>query len=159
MLARRVAHNAGQNPPSGIAQLRKSSEQVNNAENEDWMNLDDFIVPSSIGTPAGVSPAPSGASAVDTDFSGTAVASAIPIKQQQRLQDDEFSTARASAPSVPPLEQNRANQEFDYIPRHVRKTSIDERRVSPACEDIMRIPLMRRSLQNDEQTLRHRFLL
>ncbi|KAI7615019.1 hypothetical protein KC343_g10266 [Hortaea werneckii] len=124
----RVAHNAGQNPPSGIAQLRKSSEQVNNAENEDWMNLDDFIVPSSIGTPAGVSPAPSGASAVDTDFSGTAVASAIPIKQQQRLQDDEFSTARASAPSVPPLEQNRANQEFDYIPRHVRKTSIDERR-------------------------------
>lgn len=121
---------SGQNPPSGIAQLRKSSEQ-NHVHFDDGMNLDDFIVPSSIGTPAGVSPAPSGTSTADTDFaSATAVASAIPIKQQQRLQGDELSVGRASAPSVPPLEQNRANQEFDYVPRRVRKTSIDERRVS-----------------------------
>lgn len=99
------------------------------------MNLDDFIVPSSIGTPAGVSPAPSATSLAEPDYSsGSAVASAIPIKQQQRLQSEELSVARASAPSVPPLEQSRANQEFDYVPRHVRKTSIDERRVSGAGE-------------------------
>ena len=93
------------------------------------MSLDDFIVPSSIGTPAGVSPAPS--SIPDETFSTTATtASAIPIKQQQRLQAQELQVSRASAPSVPPLEQNRANREFNYVLRHVRKTSIDERRVS-----------------------------
>lgn len=101
------------------------------------MNLDDFIVPSSIGTPAGVSPAPSGTSGADPEVSSThATLSAIPIKQQQRLQAEELSPARASAPSVTPLEQNRANQEFNYVQRRVRKTSIDERRVSGGFEHV-----------------------
>lgn len=116
----------GQNAPSGIAQLR-SSEQASRTQDEDKMNLDDFIVPSSIGTPAGVSPA---SSSMDGDYSTTATISAIPIKQQQRLQADDLSLARASAPSVPPLEQTRGHQEFSYVQRRVRKTSIDERRVS-----------------------------
>ncbi|KAH9837481.1 nitrogen regulatory protein areA-like [Teratosphaeria destructans] len=121
--------NAGRNPPSGIAQLRKTSEQAAQRSKDDNMNLDDFIVPSSIGTPAGVSPAPSGYSAADSDVpSTTATMSAIPIKQHQRIQAEELSLARASAPSVPPLEQSRANHEFNYVQRHVRKTSIDERR-------------------------------
>lgn len=89
------------------------------------MNLDDFIVPSSIGTPAGVSPP----SSVDGDYATTATICAIPIKQQQRLQAGELAPARASAPSVPPLEQTRGHQEFSYVQRRVRKTSIDERRV------------------------------
>ena len=120
------ARGPGLNAPSGIAQLRKSSEQASKNKDE-HMNLDDFIVPSSIGTPAGVSPDPS-ASAMDGDTSSQPL-SAIPIKLQQRIQSEEYSIA-ASAPSVPILDQSRANQEFAYVPRHVRKTSIDERRVS-----------------------------
>lgn len=123
-----------QNAPSGIAQLRKSSEQ--NAQHahqvlgDDHMNLDDFLEPTSIGSPAGVSPSPTPSGSMpDGDPSSTVAVSAIPIKQQQRLQADELSAARASAPSVPPLEQNRTSKEFAYVQRHVRKTSIDERRV------------------------------
>lgn len=92
------------------------------------MNLDEFIVPTSIGTPAGISPTPSAATA-DSE-SATATAPAIPInRRQQQIQDDELNLSRASAPSVGPFEQGRAMNEFGYVPRHVRKTSIDERRV------------------------------
>ena len=118
----------GQNTPSGIAQLRKSSEQANKAE-EQHMNLDDFIVPSSIGTPAGVSPAM--ADLPDESLSSTTtMISAIPIKQKERLRGEEMQLSRMSAPSVTPLEQDRNTHEFGYVQRHVRKTSIDERRVS-----------------------------
>lgn len=116
------------NQPSGIARLRQSSQQAEKT-NDDVMNLDDFIVPSSIGTPAGVSPAPSSVLEQPEASSSATTLSAIPIKQQNRLQAEELSLARASAPSVPPLEQNRTNQEFAYVQKHVRKTSIDERRV------------------------------
>ncbi|KAK3066729.1 Sodium- and chloride-dependent GABA transporter 1, partial [Teratosphaeriaceae sp. CCFEE 6253] len=122
-----IARFQGPHPPSGIAQLRKSSEQAGHGQ-EDHMNLDEFIVPSSIGTPAGVSPAPTSAAGDLENSSSTTTLSAIPIKQQQRIQAEELSLARASAPSVPPLEQNRTNQEFSYVQRRVRKTSIDERR-------------------------------
>ena len=68
-----------QNAPSGIAQLRKSSEQ--NKQTEDaQMDLDDFLVPSSIGTPAGVSPEDS-ALPNESSVSTTTSISAIPIKQ------------------------------------------------------------------------------
>lgn len=100
------------------------------------MNLDDFIVPSSIGTPAGVSPAPSSVAEQPEASSSTTTLSAIPIKQQQRLQAEDLSLARASAPSVPPLEQNRTNQEFAYVQRRVRKTSIDERRVGDPSQQV-----------------------
>ncbi|EME49873.1 nitrogen response factor-like protein [Dothistroma septosporum NZE10] len=117
-----------QQGPSGIAQLRKSSQQASQ-NNDDHMILDDFIIPSSIGSPAGVSPAPSGSIAEHDVSTASTSVSAIPIKQQQRLRDvDELSVARASAPSVPPVHQNRQNEEFAYVQRHVRKTSIDERR-------------------------------
>lgn len=124
-------HMPARNAPSGIAQLRKSSEQNGKANtDDDHMNLDDFLVPSSIGSPAGVSPAPSSSIADSDMIPSSATASAIPIKQQQRLQSEDLSASRASAPSVPPLEQNRGNQEFSYVQRHVRKTSIDQCRVS-----------------------------
>lgn len=119
-------HASGPNPPSGIAQLRKSSQQAR-LNNDEHMNLDDFIVPSSMGTPAGVSPAPSNVAEPEPPSSATTL-SAIPIKQHQRLQAEELSLSRASAPSVPLLEQSRANHEFAYVQRHVRKTSIDDRR-------------------------------
>ena len=93
------------------------------------MNLDDFIVPSSIGTPAGISPAPSSIPE-DLPSSTTNTISSIPIKQHRRLQEEELQPARASAPSVPPSNHKDRSGEFNYVQRHVRKTSVDERRVS-----------------------------
>lgn len=119
----------GQNAPSGIAQLRKSSGYAPQSDNIDHMNLDDFIVPSSIGTPAGISPAPSSIPE-DLPSSAATAMSSIPIKQQRRLQEEELQPARASAPSNPPSKKDRTGGEFNYVPRHVRKTSVDERRVS-----------------------------
>ncbi|KAK3071170.1 Sodium- and chloride-dependent GABA transporter 1 [Teratosphaeriaceae sp. CCFEE 6253] len=82
-----------------------------------------------MGAPAGVSPAPCSIAGEPEMTSNSTTLCAIPIKQQHRLQQaEELSLARASAPSVPPLEQTRTNQEFSYVQRHVRKTRIDERR-------------------------------
>lgn len=93
------------------------------------MNLDEFIVPTSIGTPAGISPTPS--SMMPELESATATASGIAINRRQlQLQDEDLNLSRASAPSGGPFEQGRTHNEFGYVPRHVRKTSIDERRVS-----------------------------
>lgn len=118
--------------PSGIAQLRKSSDETASQQtsapivtaNNDPMNLDDFIQPTSIASPAGLSPSPSGEKMTS---SGNAAASAIPIRKQSQLGDEELHISRASAPAIPPA--IRKNGEFGYVQRHVRKTSIDERRV------------------------------
>ena len=97
------------------------------------MNLDDFIVPTSIASPAGVT------TSLATMFDGgvspaSSRATAIPIKhQQQRFQPDGLDIARASAPTVAPVASGRGNNEFGYVQRHVRKTSIDERRVRTVC--------------------------
>ena len=128
---------AQRSAPSGIAQqLRKSSEQHHQQAQvpqpqaqPDTMNLDDFIFPSSVGSPAGLSPEPSN----DTPVPFHATAPVIPIRKPNQANDHDISLARASAPSVPPM-INREN-EFAYVPRHVRKTSIDERRVSSLSRD------------------------
>ncbi|KAF1943184.1 hypothetical protein EJ02DRAFT_343916 [Clathrospora elynae] len=112
--------------PSGIAQqLRKSQDQQAQAQltpPQDAMNLDDFIFPSSVGSPAGLSPELSNEDAAPFH----ATAPAIPIRKPQLANNHNLSLARASAPSVPPtiIREN----EFGYVSRHVRKTSIDERR-------------------------------
>jgi len=94
------------------------------------MNLDDFIFPSSVGSPAGLSPEPANETPGPGPFDAGLRAPAIAIRKPHHASDDHnLALARASAPSVPPL-VNREN-EFGYVPRHVRKTSIDERRVSP----------------------------
>lgn len=90
------------------------------------MNLDDFILASSVGSPAGLPPSPSN----ETRVPSNATAPAIPIRKANQSHDQNLSLARASAPSVPPT-INRED-EFGYVQRHVRKTSIDERRVSPS---------------------------
>lgn len=127
---------APRSAPSGIAQqLRKSSEQHQHVQvpppqeqHTDTMNLDDFIFPSSVGSPAGLSPEPSN----DTPGPFNATAPSIPIRKPNLASDHNLSLARASAPSVPPA-IHREN-EFGYVARHVRKTSIDERRVcSSSC--------------------------
>ncbi|KAK4894372.1 hypothetical protein LTR28_002067, partial [Elasticomyces elasticus] len=43
------------------------------------------------------------------------------------MQDQALLLSRASAPSVPPT-KNRSGNDFSYVQKHVRKTSIDERR-------------------------------
>ena len=120
--------------PSGIAQRRKCTDEAAAQQtapptllttNNDPMNLDDFILPTSIASPAGLSPTPSGEK---MPGSGGAAASAIPIRKQSHLGDEELRMSRSSAPAIPPAIRKEA--EFSYVQRHVRKTSIDERRVS-----------------------------
>jgi hypothetical protein len=97
----------------------------------DHMNLDDFIVPSSIASPISQASPPAPLDTSTATLDSKATPSGIPIRRHQQLQDeaqDDF-VARASAPSVAPTAINRTTDEFDYIQRHVRKTSIDERRV------------------------------
>lgn len=111
--------------PSGIAQLRQSIDVSAEGKKQETMNLDDFILPTSVASPAGgIAPSPA------ADQSDNAMASAIPIRRDGRSQDDSH-LARASAPSVPPTINH--TDEFGYVQRHVRKTSIDERRVSFSC--------------------------
>jgi GATA-binding protein len=109
--------------PSGIAQLRKSSDQNN--DSSDPMNLDEFVYSDLISTPAGMSPSPELKEKDAPKSSTNAVASAIPIKMRKE------STASFVPQSVPvPRHNVPAHDEFGYVQRHVRKTSIDERRVS-----------------------------
>ncbi|KAJ5110239.1 Nitrogen regulatory protein nrfA [Penicillium argentinense] len=121
------AHNQNEESPapSGIAQLRLSDQdstspqdQMNLEANPDAMNLDDFIVP--FDSPVDYSSHP----AVDRHFTATPTSS-IPIKSRKDQQHLVDSAAAASFPH-PPQDQ-RKNSEFGYVPRRVRKTSVDER--------------------------------
>ena len=99
-------------PPraSGIAQLRGTS-QATTEPFPDAMNLDDFIVPTSMASPAGL-PTPSSSDAPQH-------AIAVNHKHKDRL----------AAPAVPANSVPRdRNNGFDGLPRRMRKTSIDERR-------------------------------
>ncbi|KKZ66155.1 hypothetical protein EMCG_08111 [[Emmonsia] crescens] len=117
---RRVSKSA--DGPSGIARLRQSIDGNNTPAESDPMNIDDFIVSSSIGSPSGLSPSPPAEAA----GSSHAVASAIPIKSRKTQQSpppDNFMPA--SFPHPP--QHHRRNDEFGYVQRRVRKTSVDER--------------------------------
>ncbi|KAI5195277.1 hypothetical protein E4T39_08309 [Aureobasidium subglaciale] len=140
----RLAHAYQQraNAPSGIAQLRQSAEAQSlehshphsleqshfSVPASDHMNLDDFILPSSIASPISQS---SPSASLDPSLNESkATPTGIPIRRHQQLQEeaqDDF-VARASAPSVAPTAVHKTTDEFGYIQRHVRKTSIDERR-------------------------------
>ena len=87
------------------------------------MSLDDFIDSESVGAPVGVSLTPSleATRMADDSRAFRTTASAIPIK-----------TRKGPAPhpipqSVPvAVHHQRLPDEFGYVPRHTRKTSIDE---------------------------------
>ncbi|CAK7218982.1 Sodium- and chloride-dependent GABA transporter 1 [Sporothrix bragantina] len=116
------------NAPSGIAQLRKSSEQSmlyqnNNQQPQqpmfgmpgsstDPMSMDDFIDPRNVASP-------------DTGAEGGMMipgSKAIPIKSRRE-------TGKAFVPQSVPVAQHQVGQdEFAYVTRHHRKTSIDDRR-------------------------------
>lgn len=122
----RQAKQQSQSAPSGIAQLRKTSDQgIKEQQQDTSMNIDDFIFADSISTPAGLGTSPSPELMMKDEKTSNAVASAIPIKM--RKESAQFAVPQ----SVPAPHHNpRGNEEFNYVQRHVRKTSIDERRVS-----------------------------
>jgi GATA-binding protein len=105
-------------------------------DEDDAMNLDDFIVPESVDSPSGVSASPS-ADKTDTSTiepsSVHAVTSAIPIKNRKD-QSSNHHTGSLQAEIIPasfphPAQDRRRETEFGYVQRRVRKTSVDERNV------------------------------
>jgi GATA-binding protein len=115
------------NAPSGIAQLRKSSEQY--LLQPEPMNLDEFIVAEDMATPAAMvnSPSPDTIRVALGEKSTHSVTSAIPIKSRK----EPVSSQHLVPQSVPvPTHHPKVQDEFNYVTRHHRKTSIDERRVS-----------------------------
>ncbi|KAH8689568.1 hypothetical protein BGW36DRAFT_72859 [Talaromyces proteolyticus] len=144
--------------PSGIARLRQSIDQRAPATttttttsssaslapvSADLMNLDDFIIPSSIGSPAGIGSSP--AAQLDP-----AVPSAIPIKGRKEPDLSHNNIAPASLPY--PLQELHRSDEFGYVQRRVRKTSVDERkapRKRPAEFSPQVIPTTNLMISND----------
>lgn len=116
--------------PSGISQLRKASEQVSaDSSGNDAMNLDEFIFSENMSTPAGMSASPE-MDKKDLTAQKSSVPMAISIKNQKRESLPQF------VPQSVPTNQHsttRSGDEFGYIQRHVRKTSIDERQVCYVC--------------------------
>lgn len=89
------------------------------------MNLDDFINGENISTPAGLSLAPSpetSSKMADDRTAHHSTASAIPIKARKDQQSQHMIPQ--SVPAA--LHHPRMQTEFGYLPRHLRKTSIDE---------------------------------
>jgi GATA-binding protein, other eukaryote len=109
--------------PSGIAQLRKTSEANLSNVASDPMNLDDFIVPTSIGTPAGL-PTPSSTETAGPVHQVSLQPNGIPINNKQKPNVQ----TNIPAASVPKSAIPAQHAGFDGVPKRVRKTSIDERR-------------------------------
>ncbi|KAK4102104.1 hypothetical protein N658DRAFT_485482 [Parathielavia hyrcaniae] len=111
------------NAPSGIAQLRKSSEHA--PLQSDPMNLDEFIDNDKVGTPAGLAltPTPETMRQAEERAAHTSAAAAIPIKSRK---EPPPSSHHLIPQSVPVAAHQRVQDEFGYLPRHQRKTSIDE---------------------------------
>ncbi|KAF7588608.1 hypothetical protein BBP40_005468 [Aspergillus hancockii] len=107
--------------PSGIAQLRISDQPVATQSQStdlaaDPMNLDDFIVP--FESPSEHTSPPS------TKVTDSKTSAAIPIKSRK---DQLRESTPVPASFHHPAQDHRKNSEFGYVPRRVRKTSIDER--------------------------------
>ncbi|ETS74241.1 hypothetical protein PFICI_14107 [Pestalotiopsis fici W106-1] len=124
-MARQKASKEGAagNTPSGIAQLRQNSDQ--NIAQSDPMNLDDFIFSENISTPAGLplDPASPELLKLSEDKAAHATAAAIPIKSRKVSPQQHF------VPQSVPVPPHRGHEdEFGYVNRHHRKTSIDDRR-------------------------------
>jgi len=88
------------------------------------MNLDDFINSDDAGTPAGLGHhSPLDNSQQGDERSSHSTATAIPIKgRKEPSQQQQHFVPQ----SVPVAAHQRMQDEFGYIPRHQRKTSIDE---------------------------------
>ncbi|EEP81176.1 nitrogen regulatory protein areA [Uncinocarpus reesii 1704] len=105
---------------TGFSSPNQISSQAQNTGHSDLMNIDDFVV-SSVGSPAALSPSPP----VGQLTHDHAIASAIPIKTKEQDGSPAGIIMPASFPHAP--RDERRNAEFGYVPRRVRKTSVDER--------------------------------
>ncbi|KAK9419863.1 hypothetical protein SUNI508_06869 [Seiridium unicorne] len=126
---REAAKNTASNAPSGIAQLRKTSDQ--NVAQSDPMNLDDFIFSENVSTPAGLpaDPASPETFKLPDDKAAHATAAAIPIKSRKASQQQQQQQQQHFVPQSVPVPPHRGHEdEFGYVNRHHRKTSIDDRR-------------------------------
>lgn len=109
------------------------------------MNIDDFIFAEEGGASVkDNSPQPPASSlsgpqtaATKTSKSSRPLASAIPIKGRKGSSANQF--VAQSVPVAPPHQRGQFD-EFHYVPRHDRKTSIDDRRVSALIFDWNRSP-------------------
>lgn len=95
----------------------------------DPMSMDDFIDPRNVASPASALTPDAGGMMIpgskDHHSSAHAVAGAIPIKSRR-------DAGKAFVPQSVPVVQHQVGQdEFAYVTRHHRKTSIDDRRVRP----------------------------
>ncbi|KAI3327210.1 hypothetical protein HD806DRAFT_386407 [Xylariaceae sp. AK1471] len=108
------------NAPSGIAQLRKATDQ--NVSQPEPMNLDDFIFPDHVAPPAGFTPSLETVKQETGKSTTRTTPAAIPIKSRKA------SGQHFVPQSVPVPPHQRTQDEFSYVTRHHRKTSIDERR-------------------------------
>lgn len=103
--------------------MRKTSD-INVDNGSDAMKLDDFIYSDNVVTPGGLmSPPPAPSKFDEASPTSGPSASAIPIKSHK-------DTSSHFVPQSVPHQQRSGNSEFNYVQRHHRKTSIDERRVS-----------------------------
>lgn len=139
---------------SGIAQLRHAATPTNGDRDQhmmldheeedpdaDPMNLDDFIVPfespadPSVSPPTDTDTAATGATTTTTTATTTPNnpnVSAIPIKHRSHPSDNQFShDPEAVSSSFSHPHDQRRDTEFGYVPRRVRKTSIDDRQFLP----------------------------
>jgi hypothetical protein len=133
--------------PSGIAQLRKASDHhfatdSPSPQGGDPMNLDDFLVSTSI-----ASPSPSDDNMMNT--------TAIPIPNKSFAAEQAALLSRTA-----PLNHHAIRREgdFGYVNKHLRKTSIDDRRVRIRASLGIRIA-NNSSRSNESLTHPRRFLL
>lgn len=97
--------------------MASNSSTMNAEATPDPMNLDEFIVP--FDSPADFSAHPP----TDRHVTATPTAS-IPIKARK---DHPMMDSSAAASFPHPPQDQRRDSEFGYVPRRVRKTSVDER--------------------------------
>ncbi|EER29848.1 GATA family transcription factor [Coccidioides posadasii C735 delta SOWgp] len=118
----RCAHQARSPSPSRIPPHDHTMPQHALAAHSDPMNVDDCLV-FSRGSSTTFSPSPP----VEQHAfeQNHAVASAIPIKTKEQDGSPAGIVMPASFPHAP--QDDRRNTEFSYVPRRVRKTSVDER--------------------------------
>lgn len=108
--------------PTATAETASAADLDPDAMN---LDLDDFIVPFESPADPSVSP----------PADATPNAGAIPIKHRahHHHHQQQSSHPEAVPASFPhPTQEQRRNNEFGYVPRRVRKTSIDERRFPPS---------------------------
>ncbi|CAM1502155.1 Fc.00g041390.m01.CDS01 [Cosmosporella sp. VM-42] len=142
----RLARPTMQNAPSGIAQLRQSSEH--SFAQPEPMNLDDFIFADNAATPLTLDSPQASSNRNGDDRSGHSMASAIPIKSRKDL---SHHFVPQSVP-VPPIHQATQNNEFNYVNRHHRKTSIDDRRTRKRKPDFSpQVPATQNDLELDAE--------